>query len=79
MNKSMWKNLREQYTDYTQADVARMTKKTRQAIYIFESGRRPMPKELQIIYLGFRNNDYDKANIQFLKGLIQDELQRTEN
>lgn len=70
--KSMWRMLRENYTNYTQSDIARMSKRKRQAIYIFETGYRPMPKDLQILYLGFRNNEQDKINIKFLKDLLKE-------
>ena len=64
---SMWKKLRKEYTDYTLEDVGKMTGKTRQAISRYELGQVRMPIELQIMYLEFRNNEYDKKIIEFLK------------
>lgn len=66
---SMWENLRKKYTDYSKSDVAKIYGCSRQAINEFEKGK-SMPKKLQIIYLGFRNNKTDKFNIKYLEELI---------
>lgn len=65
---TMWQELRKNYTEYTLEDVGKMYKnKTKQEISRYETGHIGMPKELQIIYLSFRNNEYDKKIIEFLK------------
>lgn len=68
---TMWQELRKKYTDYTLEDIGKMVNKTRQAISRYELGEVRMPNELQIIYLGFRNSDYDKQIIEFLKETIR--------
>ena len=68
---TMWKELRKKYTDYTLEDIGKMVNKTRQAISRYELGEVRMPNELQIVYLGFRNSDYDKQIIEFLKETIR--------
>lgn len=69
-NKSMWFNLRTQYSKYTQSDVAEIYGCSRQAISCFEQGKSKMPIKLQILYLGFRNNEQDQWNIKYLKSII---------
>lgn len=64
---TMWQELRKNYTNYTQTDVGKMVGKTKQYITKYETGKIKMPNELQIIYLGFRNNEKDKIIIEFLK------------
>lgn len=64
---SMWKKLRKEYTNYTLEDIGKMANKTRQAISRYELGEVKMPTELQIMYLGFRNNSWDKKIISYLK------------
>lgn len=68
---TMWQELRKKYTDYTLEDIGKMVNKTRQAISRYELGEVRMPNELQIMYLGFRNTDYDKQIIEFLKETIR--------
>lgn len=68
---TMWQMLRKKYTDYTLEDIGKMVNKTRQAISRYELGEVRMPNELQIVYLGFRNSDYDKQIIEFLKETIR--------
>lgn len=68
---TMWQELRKKYTDYTLEDIGKMVNRTRQAISRYELGEVRMPNELQIIYLGFRNSDYDKQIIEFLKETIR--------
>lgn len=68
---TMWQELRKKYTDYTLEDIGKMVNKTRQAISRYELGEVRMPNELQIVYLGFRNSDYDKQIIEFLKETIR--------
>lgn len=68
---TMWQELRKKYTNYTLEDIGKMVNKTRQAISRYELGEVRMPNELQIIYLGFRNSDYDKQIIEFLKETIR--------
>lgn len=67
---SMWKKIRKEYTNYTQTDIGNMLNKKKQYISKWESGEIKMPFEIQIMYLGFRNNDADKIIIEYLKGLI---------
>ena len=64
---SMWKKLRKEYTNYTLEDIGKMVNKTRQAISRYELGETKMPVELQIMYLGFRNDELDQVVIEFLK------------
>ena len=66
---SMWTKLRKEYTNYTQTDVGKMVGKTKQYITLYENGKIKMPIDLQIIYLGFRNNKTDKMIIEYLKEL----------
>lgn len=67
---SMWKKLRKEYTNYTQTDIGNILNKKKQYISKWENGEIKMPFEIQIMYLGFRNNDTDKIIIEYLKGLI---------
>ena len=65
---TMWQELRKNYTNYTLEDVGKMYKnKSRQEISRYELGQIKMPDELQIIYLGFRNNEKDQIIIEFIK------------
>jgi len=64
---TMWQDLRKNYTNYTLEDIGKMYKnKTRQDISRYENGKYRMPNDLQAMYLGFRNNKYDKIIIEFL-------------
>lgn len=68
---SMWQKLRKEYTNYTLEDIGKLHKgETKQYISRYEKGEIKMPYDLQIMYLGFRNNDADKIIIEYLKGLI---------
>ena len=64
---TMWQELRKNYTDYTLEDVAKSLGITRQAVSQFEKGKRRMPKKMQIVYLGFRNEEADQMIIEYLK------------
>ena len=64
---SMWKKIRKQYTNYTLEDIGKMMNKSRQAIARYENGKVKMPNELQILYLGFRNDVTDQIIIEYLK------------
>lgn len=64
---TMWQELRKNYTKYTLKDIADKLKITVQAISQFEKGSRAMPTDIKIMYLGFRNNKYDKQLIELLK------------
>lgn len=64
---SMWKKLRKEYTNYTLKDIGEMMNKSRQAIARYENGKVKMPNELQILYLGFRNDVTDQIIIEYLK------------
>lgn len=63
---TMWQELRKKYTDYTLEDIGKMVNKNRFEISRYENGHIAMPKNLKIMYLGFRNNKYDKKIIEFL-------------
>lgn len=67
---NMWKKLRKEYTDYTLEDIGKKLGVTRQSISKYEKGLMPMPKKVQIMYLGFRNNYYDKIVIKYLKEML---------
>lgn len=67
---TMWQELRKKYTDYTLEDVAKSLGITRQAVSQFEKGKTKMPIKVQIVYLQFRNNKYDKIIINHLKSIL---------
>lgn len=64
---TMWQELRKEYTNYTLKDIGEMMNKSRQAIARYENGKVKMPNELQILYLGFRNDVTDQIIIEYLK------------
>ena len=64
---TIWQELRKNYTKYKLKDIADKLDITVQAISQFEKGSRTMPADIKILYLGFRNNDYDKQLIELLK------------
>ena len=65
---SMWQRLRKEYTNYTLEDIGKMHKgESKQYISKYENGKIKMPVDLQIMYLGFRNNESDKIIINYLK------------
>ena len=68
---TLWQELRKNYTNYTLEDIGKMVNKSKQAISRYELGQVKIPNELQIMYLGFRNTDYDKQIIEFLKETIR--------
>ena len=64
---TMWQELRKKYTKYKQKDIASKLNVSAQAINQFEKGSRAMPVNMKILYLGFRNNKFDKQLIELLK------------
>lgn len=64
---TMWQMLRKEYTNYKQKDIADQMNISIQAVSQFEKGIRAMPVDMKILYLSFRNNDYDKQLIELLK------------
>lgn len=67
---SMWKKLRKEYTNYTLKDIGEILGVSKQAVGQYESGKLKMPVKVQLMYLGFRNNDIDKVIINYLKELV---------
>ena len=67
---TMWKDLRKNYTKYTLEDIGKKVGVTRQAIARYENGEVRMPDNVQIMYLEFRNNDYDKIIIKHIKEML---------
>ena len=67
---TMWQELRKNYTNYTLEDVGKMVNRTRQAMSRYELGQVRMPYDIQIVYFGFRNNEYDKQLIECLKEMV---------
>ena len=65
---TMWQELRKNYTKYTQTDIGNMLGITKQAVCQYENGIIRMPDNVQIMYLKFRNNKYDKLIIEYLGG-----------
>lgn len=67
---TMWKKLRKEYTNYTLKDIGEILGVSKQAVGQYESGKLKMPVKVQLMYLGFRNNDIDKVIINYLKELV---------
>ena len=68
---SMWKKIRKQYTNYTLEDIGKTIGVSKQAVGQYENGKLKMPVDLQIMYLGFRNNEIDQVIIGYLKEIIK--------
>lgn len=68
MKKSMWRQIREENKEnLSQSDVAKKFNISRQSINAYENGKAPMPKKLQIYYLGLRGTKEDKIIIKYLE------------
>lgn len=71
--KSMWKQIREDY-GITMSKMGAKCNYSRQNIWNFEKGNRPMPINLQIEYLKLRNTEQDKIIIEYLKERIDENV-----